>query len=130
MCEETALVVEALYISTVEPLQNLHLEVANLFNNCHIQYVSSEDVYTHPAGPSAKQERESLLSIFVLRVCKGTLAHIEEKYALLVSHVNFAEREKTSQRNGLSVYRSWIMKDAGENRMLCGGHGHSAYRII
>lgn len=58
------------------------------------QYLSSENVYSQPAGPSGEQTRLSLLEKLPLGACSGILAHIEEKCALSELHVNFARREK------------------------------------
>lgn len=47
--------------STFGIFQNLHLRVSILLKSWPIQYLSSEDVYSHPAGPSEKVKRLSLL---------------------------------------------------------------------
>lgn len=97
MCREAGLVMEYLYSTfKLETLQNLHLGLSELLENCLIQHLSSHDDYSHPDKPSGRQKRLSLLNMSLLRACNDILVHIEEQCALLGLHLNFAKREKNS----------------------------------
>lgn len=61
-----------------------------------IQYLSSENVHSHPTGPSGEQKRLNMLKMSLPTACGGTLAHIEEKCALSRLHANFARKERTA----------------------------------
>lgn len=102
LCGSGGLVVEDLYsMFTFEPLHNLHLGVSRLLKTCLVQYLSSDEIYSHPCGPNGKRKRLSSVRMALLRACNAILAHVEEKYALPGLHVDFAKTGKTTQLNGL-----------------------------
>lgn len=95
MCKETGVIMGDLNSRlTFEPLHNLHLEVFKLLKSFFIHYLSSEDVYSHSAGPSGKQKRLRLRKSLLLGACYRILGLIEELYTLPELHVSFAKREK------------------------------------
>lgn len=93
---------EDLYsIFTFEPMRNFYPGVSNLSRNCLVQYISFEDVSSHPSGPSAREKRLSLLRMSLQRACNDILSHFEKQYALPGFHVNFAKTGKRAHLNGL-----------------------------
>lgn len=67
MIGETGIVMGDFYsVFTSTPLHNLLPEGSKLFKKCFIQYFSSGDVYSHPAEPSGKQKRLTLLKTLLL----------------------------------------------------------------
>lgn len=102
MWGETGLIMGNIYsVFTSEALQNLLLKVSNPFRNCLVAYLSSENVCSHPTGPSEKQKRLSLRKLSLLKARASILAYIEEKHAPPGFHVSFAEREEAAQLEGL-----------------------------
>lgn len=82
MCRKNGLGMEKLSsIATFEPLQNFNLGVLILLRSCTIQYSSARDAYSHPAGPSITQKRQSLVNVALLRACSRTPTDIEKNFA-------------------------------------------------
>lgn len=53
-----------------------------------------------PGGPHEKWIRLSSVRVLLLKACSGVLAHIEKKYLLHCSCVDFARNDHTAQLNG------------------------------
>lgn len=76
---------------------NPPLEVSERLKNSFVQYLLSENVESYPAEPYRKQKALILLTMPLLTACKGSLMHIEEKYAKPGLHVSFSKREEHPQ---------------------------------
>lgn len=83
------------------PMHNLRLVVCRLLKSCLAQYLSFDDVYSHPLGPAGKRRKLILLKLSLFKAYNEIMAHVQQKHALPVLHVNFAEKQKTAQLNSL-----------------------------
>lgn len=91
--EDDAEVDDLYSLTTFNSSQNHHLGVFRLLESCLIHYFLCADVYSHPLRPAGKQSKLSLLKTPVLKGRNGTLAHVEERYALPELNVNFAKKK-------------------------------------
>lgn len=82
---------------TSEPLHSLHLEIFKVLQSCFIQYLSCNDVLSHPPRPTRKRKKLKSLKVSLLEARNGILARLEEKYALSRLHINFSEKEELAQ---------------------------------
>lgn len=63
--------------------------------------MSYDDVYSHRLGPAEKRKKWRSPKTSLPKASSETVAHIEQKYALLRLHVTYAKKQETAQLKGL-----------------------------
>lgn len=102
MCRKDGVVVEDLYsIFAFGLFCSLQLRVPRVRKTRLTQFLFSDEICSHTGGPLRKQKRLSPVRLPPLIACSVILAHIEEKYLVLVLHVDSAKKEKTAQLDNL-----------------------------
>lgn len=83
ICRREGVVVKSVYsIVTSEWFEVLRSEVSRLLKTILTQYLSSDEIYSHPGGLSGSQERVNLVKLLLRKVCSGVLTSIEVKYSV------------------------------------------------
>lgn len=109
-------------IFAFEPLQNLHFRMPRLLKTSPIQYLSSEEIYSHPRGSPRKQNRFSSVRLPLSKACDDILAHTEEKYLDPSLHLNFPKKKQNLHADGTaqrSAHKKRTAKDDGAEILLC-----------
>lgn len=66
-----------------------------------IQFLPLDEMFSQLGGQSGKQRRLSFIRVPLLKVCRGTLAHIENNYPFFGLYLGSAKLEQKAQWNGL-----------------------------
>lgn len=84
-----------------EPFHDIKFGVSRLLKTLLTQYLSSEEVYSHPEGPPEKRKRLHLARLALLKACSSILIQTEQKYPARCLHVWFAKKKQKADVGGL-----------------------------